>query len=144
MRGPRSDKVNEKYYAQRDHPNFRQFGNKYHFTDEQGRQYRVAERNNDTFQNANFQSHTNEDEKQLSECVIDQYGDVKLYVKLPTPQHQWYTHNEIGSALALWPRKKKDGVIPVSLRTAFKEEERVGVITVEGLSEDYCNTLLNK
>ncbi len=147
MRGPRSDTLNEKYYARRQHPNFRQFARRaYHFTDEHGRQYTLAARNNEVFQNHNLQARPLDDELlQPRQCEIDQYDRVTLYVRLPTLQHQWFTQQELYGEAVLYPRDKKNkNVYVVTLCSAFKEQERVGVVTVQGLAEEECNALLNK
>lgn len=91
--------VNEAYYARNNHPNFYQFPSKYDFFDEEGRIYVIARKNKQIFQNARFD--TPNTQKTKNNPVANNYGYIKLFVKLPSPDVDWFTRNNINKSISL-------------------------------------------
>lgn len=142
----RSDHVNEAYYARRNAPTDNQFVGRYHFVDDQGRQYMIAEKNNQVFQNARLQFKPHS-KKAKKECITNTHGYIKLYVKLPnTRTIHWFTSKEVNKTLFLHPINDDEAIYEVTLKSSDKPDHRsaTGSIYVAGLSPLVCLTLLNK
>jgi hypothetical protein len=133
---PRTDNVNERYYERNNHPSFFQFDT-HHFTDEAGRKYMIADRNTDAFQNKRLRY-----SDRGKECVVNNYGEITLYVKLPR-KLDWFS--EMDSNRTFTIKTKSGDILPIVLRTFLKTDSkrRAGTITVSGLSPSFCNMLLS-
>lgn len=150
---PRTDKPNERYYELYNQPNFYQFGDNYHFTDDEGRRYQIATNNRDAFQN-----HLLRGEPDGPDCVQDGWGNVKLYVKLYRRQSQWFTDQQHDRPLVLYGRHASqrgtsgggDGtkddrdryVVRITETHKPDYKHRTGQIYVSGLGPLLCRTLL--
>lgn len=134
---PRADKLNEHYYAENNRPTFSQF-NDYHFYDDDGRIYMIADENKDVFQNKRLRYTPTG-----SRCVTNNYDEVTLYVKLPR-NIAWFSERDTGHSLQLHARSGTDTYI-ITLRTTMKEnpKRRTGTITVSGLGRVLCDRILN-
>lgn len=136
-------KVNELYYARDNNPSFYQFKKSYHFIDSQDRQYMIAVKNRQTFQNTRFKN-TRTPSVGLKEPVINNYDFVTLYVKLTDPETKWFGYSDIGKPLIL--SEKGSGIEHiVILKTAAKHSvtRRTGTIQVKGLLKEDLLHLLN-
>lgn len=141
----RRKKVNELYYARDNNPSFYQFKQNYHFTDSSDRQYMIAVKNRQVFQNAKFQNNSRRAATQeLREPVMTNSGFVKLYVKLTDPTSKWFGHSDMNHSFFLYG-KKRDGPYLVVLKIQEKHnvKRRTGAIYVKGLSREVLLTLLN-
>lgn len=136
----RTGKLNEAYYARNNTPSFYQFKKKYHFIDDQDRQYMIATKNRQVFQNTRFKTTKSSKE----EPVINNYGFVKLYVKLADPSSRWFGYSDIGRSLHLYG-KQHGGSYIVILKAQEKPDRtrRTGIIYVKGLGRETLFTLLN-
>ena len=140
---PRTDHINEGYYAMDNQPSFYQLDRQYHFSDAVGRQYTLAVENGQVFQNRRLQyaPHTQTDEPRR--CKQNRYGDLVLYVKLPQ-RVEWFAEQDLGRPLPL--RERLSGIEQATrLVSAFKAhpQRRTGTCTVQGLDEALCLQLLN-
>jgi hypothetical protein len=147
----------EHYYARNDAPAFGQFAQgrrrRYHFVDDQRRQYMIAERDNAPFRNTRFKPRRHgvgrEQQQQQGggplRCEVNRDGHVTLYVRLPDQRTRWFSRDDLGRALRLHQRENEDETVTVRLRQAVKpsEKRRTGTVVVSHLSEAYCNRLLN-
>ncbi len=141
----RADHVNEDYYARRNAPTSNQFVGSYHFVDDTGRQYMIAEKNKQVFQNKRlqFKPHTKTKKK---ECVVNTHGYVKLYVKLPnTRTIHWFKSKETNKPLYLHAVNVTEPIYQVILKSSDKPDHRsaTGSIFVSSLSPILCNAILN-
>ena len=145
MQFPRTSRLNERYYARDNQPSFYQFGQDYHFYDDEGRLYRVAVQNNRVFQNERLRMGADGPARGLRRCQVEQYGAVVLYVKLARRETAWFGDRAIGRTLLLYERRSHEAFV-VRLRTAFKHntKRRTGTVTVSGLGSALCDTLLNE
>jgi hypothetical protein len=154
----RSDKgVNEEYYARDDTPSFNQFKT-YHFYDQTGRFYKIAEQNGQTFQNERF-ANTNPLTGKLpyqtsplvkrreKKCIVDGNGYIKLFVRLPSSKKVdlWFSTSSIDKSINV--RERVTGEIQVlKIRSVHKVNQKrlTGTVYVSGdLNKSYCNRLLN-
>lgn len=139
---PRTSRINERYYAEENHPNFYQLKRAHsHFVDAWGREYTLATRNGQVFQNRRLQFTPPQGPQH---CLTDSYGAVALYVKLPTQRTQWFAEQALHAPLQLQERRS-GRLHDVVLRSAFKWHQslRTGTVWVEELSEELCDELLN-
>lgn len=133
---PRTDRINERYYEKNNVPTFVQFKT-YHFVDEEGRQYMIANDNHDTFQNKNLRYLPD-----TNRCVINSYNEIKLFVKLPR-KLEWFSEMDNGRALILETRSGDESYsITLKSNTIVDRKRRTGTIFVSGLSPFICNALL--
>jgi hypothetical protein len=134
---PRTDKPNESYYAKNNMPTFSQFKD-YHFVDEQHRQYTIANDNSDAFQNKRLRLAPD-----TNRCVVNQYDDIKLFVKLPR-NLDWFSEIDAGRPLTLRSRDGTDSYTIV-LKGSIQGDRtrRTGTIFVSGLTPMTCNKLLS-
>ena len=134
---PRTDTVNEGYYLRNNHPSFFQFDT-YHFTDEVGRKYIIADNNSDTFQNKRLRYASNG-----RECIVNNYGEITLYVKLPR-KLDWFSEMDVGRVIMI--KSKLGDLFQITPQTFIKTDlkRRAGKITVSGLSPSMCNALLSR
>ncbi len=143
----KAKKVNELYYAKDNNPSFYQFKKNYDFIDAEDRQYMIAVKNHQVFQNARFKpKRTDSSSRGIREPVITSYGYVKLYVKLANPASRWFTHRDINKPIMLYD-KNDDGIAyQVILKTQEKHNatRRTGTIYVKGLDKEDLHVILNK
>ncbi len=147
-----TDPINELYYARDNNPNFYQFKH-YHFTDSEGRMYKIATDDEKTFENDRFYTGsqrpsylTTHRRIKQKKCVVSPDGYIKIYVKLPNQRVQWFsTTRAINRYIELKERHNEHDVISVKLRQAFKfvEKRRTGTIYVSNVDKGYLNGLLN-
>jgi hypothetical protein len=141
----RASKVNELYYAKDNTPSFYQFKQNYHFIDDQGRQYMIATKNRQVFQNTRFKNtQPSSRRNDLKEPVINNYDFVKLYVKLGDPSVRWFGYKDINQTLVL-SDKHRSTQYAVILKSHEKHnvKRRTGTIYVKGLSREVLLRLLN-
>jgi len=156
----RSDHMNERYYALTNAPTFRQFIGKYHFVDKLGRQYMIATKNDQIFQNERVQfknksSRLKEDKK--VECVKDSFNFIKFFVKLPDSNVKWFGSNDIDKSFELYyvqrtsgdkskSKESYDREKPFIIQIKYTEKplynRSTGIVFIKGLSIETCNTLL--
>lgn len=147
----RADNINEDYYARRNAPTWHQFVGKYHFIDAVGREYMIAVKNNQVFQNERMQVKgvTKPYDKarvKPKECVTDLHGHVKLFVKLPnTRTIHWFKHNDVNNKMLLYDAHDDTVVYSVTLMSTDKADRKsaTGSIYVKGLSPALCQSFLN-
>lgn len=141
----KSEKINEEYYARDNQPNFNQLRGKNHFYDQEGREYTIASRNKQTFQNDHFSYSRGENNNQYKECMVDPYGRITLYVRLTRGSYSWFSGHAIGKELRLIRKSSPDYSHLVLLDSAFKYNPKrcTGTITVSGLDPSLCERLLN-
>ena len=99
------DSRQEVYYSSTNCPNFNEFGKDYHFIDLQGRQYMIAYESGDLLHRSKFTSSDEIDsqkKKRLLKCVYDEFGFIKLYVKLPYPEVKWFFSDDIDEPIQLY------------------------------------------
>lgn len=145
----RADHLNETYYARRNAPTFHQFKGHYHFIDSLGRQYMIATRNDQVFQNTRVQFKPQQTErKKRNKCVVDSLGHIKLFVRLPNKVTKWFGAREIDGLFNLTPvNTTEDGIVyTMRLKSTDKPDHRsaTGAIFVGGLSRTLCEQLLNQ
>lgn len=136
--------INEKYYATNNTPSFYQFkSDNYHFLDEMGRKYMIDTKGV-LFNNLKFQNNNNHNNKP-KECIMNNYGEITLSVKIPTVGGEWFKNTEIGQFITLFERSNSNNKNPVLLKSVTKpnRKSKTGSITVSGLERNYCNELLN-
>ena len=147
---------------------------KTHFIDTYGRIYMIAANNGQIFQNERVQFNRNDDDEERGNltCITDNSGYIKLFVKIPIKRNNrrrnnernnsnddddnrlsphWFKYSEIDEQLTLRPYTSNNTIDDLPIRTVIlRKTEKilrkraVGVVYVEGLSESYCNKLLNK
>jgi hypothetical protein len=155
----RTEKLNESYYARRNAPTYDQFRNRYHFKDEYNREYMIASKNKQAFQNRRVQfkstgTQEEEEKKKPKSCIRDGFGFIKLFVRVRKNKSLWFFWNDINKPITLIPisngnnrgtRNRNRMPIEVILKSTDKPEEKsaTGSIYVKGLSESLCNELLN-
>ncbi len=142
---PRTDRINERYYAQDNQPSFNQLKREQcHFVDAQGRQYTLAVANGQVFQNHRLlypSARANQDSQHPAQ---DSRGAITLWVKLGRASEWFGGQSEVGHPLMLKERRTGREHV-VELTGAFKHSprRRTGTVTVQGLSLEQCVTLLN-
>lgn len=139
--------INERYYARDNTPSFYQFKQRYHFYDEQGRQYMIVTKNRQVLQNMRFKS-TRLSSTTTQEPVMNNYDQAKLYVKLSEPMTPWFGYKDVGKRLVLIERGG-DGMLrsfTVELKSYEKNSasRRVGSIYVKGLDRATLTEILNR
>lgn len=135
---PRTDQPNESYYAKNNMPTFSQFKD-YHFIDKQGRQYMIANDNQDAFQNKRLRYTPD-----TNRCVTNTYKEIKLFVKLPR-NLDWFSEKDNGSELTLQTRAGDDSYsIILKSNISVDRKRRTGTIFVSDLSPFVCNALLSQ
>lgn len=129
--------INEVYYTQNNHPNFKQFPRDYDFYDDKGRVYLIATKNKQPFQNTRFampRNHPTVMRQPRREPVKNNYGYTKLFVKLPSSDMQWFTRRDINKPLQLI---RRDGTLHVDVILKNDEKSnprlRAGAIWVANL-----------
>jgi hypothetical protein len=124
--------VNETYYAKNNHPNYNQFPRDYDFFDEVGRLYVIARKNKQLFQNAQF---VIRQQPRGVKPITNNYGYVKLFVKLSSPDVEWFSRRDINKPLLLTHRETMRR-ISVTLKTDEKSNSRrrTGAIWVANLA----------
>ena len=150
----RSNRINEAYYAMDNCPSYRQFKG-YHFYDEKGRLYTIADKNNEVFQNERLRYDKRQEgnERRLyqtsplkrKECVVDSSGFIKLFVRLSNSSLAWFNTASIDKTLYVKERRSHEN-ISFKLRSTFKFNPKrlTGIIHVSNLNRSYCNRLLNE
>lgn len=140
----RTDHVNETYYAKRSAPTFSQFVGHYHFVDDSGRQYMIAERG----QGDRLRFKPRSQKRGSLHCVTNTHGYILLYVKLPNKHTtHWFSHSEINQPLTLYRIGQNDPAIyKVLLKSSDKPDHRsaTGSIYVDQLPSTLCQTILNE
>jgi hypothetical protein len=160
---PRANQINEAYYDRFNEPSFNQFGNVYHFIDTAGRLYRVADQNSDEFQNEMLRSDEtdilgvgggNNTNNRKKECTTDEFGRLKLFVKLRKRTSQWFTDDEVLKPFSITVvnehRTRRDKEyqqlytyhIKVENTIITDAKRRTGTVWVRGLNKQLCDTLL--
>ena len=141
----RTSVLNEDYYARRNAPTYKQFIGKYHFIDDMGRQYMIAKKNKQVFQNERLQYKPRDTTKKPHQCVTNSNGYVNLYVKLPDNHVKWFGSRDNDRIIKLTSIKDKSTHLPI-LKSTGKADPRssTGPIYVKGLSVAMCESLLNK
>jgi len=141
----RASKVNELYYARDNQPSFYQFKQNYHFIDDQDRQYMIAVKNRQVFQNTAFKpARSTRDEGKRKEPVVNNMGIAQLYVKLADPNTKWFAHKDIGKPLIL--KEKNTGIQHIVILQRHEKHNvtrRTGNIYVKGLLKEDLIRLLN-
>ena len=134
---PRTDKINEKYYMMNNQPSFSQFGEDYHFYDDEERQYMIANENRDVFQNKRLR-YTPDSKR----CISNNYNEITLYVKLPRGV-KWFSRND--TRLTIHTRIGGE-TFPIVIKSTMngQEKRRTGTIIVSGLGRSICDRLLNQ
>lgn len=133
--------MNELYYARDNNPSFYQFKETYHFIDAEERQYMIAVKNRQVFQNHRFKAQR--EKCGIQQPVINNYGFVKLYVKLADPQSKWFSHKDIGKPLVLYDRADKSELVILKSQEKYGVKRRTGTIYVKGLSRESLLSLIN-
>ncbi len=154
---PRSLVLNESYYARHNTPTFNQFVGRYHFVDDEGRQYMLATKSNEVSQNLNFQMKKKKGApSKPKKCVMNSLGYIKLFVKLPRGQaeRKWFKDSDIKKKFILKYKRDKGVLTPNIDRMLYEVKlistekttasRATGSIYVKGLDCDTCNNLLNK
>jgi hypothetical protein len=157
---PRSEVLNEKYYEQSNVPTFNQFKGKYHFHDSLNRQYMIAVKNNETFQNENTQFKPRNMKKKKDktknrpyQCIKNSLGHIKFFVKLPSSNIKWFGTNDINKSILLTPIKKRgaltdniDKTFTIILKSTDKSlvKKATGSIYVKGIDMNVCNEIINQ
>lgn len=142
---PRTDQINEKYYARDNQPSYNQLRRENsHFFDSLGRQYTLAVNNGQPFQNLRLQMTNKRVENQ--QCLLDSYGHVTLYVKLVPKETQWFGgQSDLHHPLVLYERVTgQEHVVELESAHKYSMNRRTGTVTLRGLSLDLCDSLLNK
>lgn len=137
-RGPRAEEINEDYYAKNNEPSYYQFGDDYHFYDDDNRKYMIATENDDVFQNELLRFSPN-----TRKTRSDVYGEVTLYVKL-SPKSEWFEERMLGKPYIIYG--KKDGLeYPIRLSSIYRAsyKRRTGTVTVKGLGKVTCDAILS-
>jgi hypothetical protein len=140
-------KVNELYYAKDNTPSFYQFKDKYQFIDAQHREYMIAVKNKQILQNDKFKyaPRSNSTTGKIKEPVINNYGYVKLYVKLVVSDTKWFGYKDVGRQLILSNvHTKQQLIVKLQSHEKSSQKRRAGAIWVSGLSRGYVRELLNK
>lgn len=140
----RGEYFNEDYYARRNHPTSNQFIGRYHFVDQQGRQYMIA---TDTkkAERPLFKPRTTT--KKKKECVLNTNRYVKLFVKLPnTRTFNWFKSRDTNREIVLYDKDDRNIMYRITLKSSDKADPHsaTGSIFVTGLSRIQCNDLLNR
>ena len=143
----RAERLDEKYYARRNAPTWHQLAGKSHFIDDSGRQYTLAPKNKETFQNERVQfkpRHMKRDTiVKKREITINSAGAIKFFVRLATSQSRWFGARDIDRSLTL---HHKDEQYIVRIKSTDKPDPRsaTGAVYIKGLSRELCETLLNQ
>ncbi len=160
-----TSKPNIDYYLKRNTPSFYQIKD-YHFFDKTGRQYIIQVKDNQPLKNKKFQipfsretggganrrgggktagqlKTINTPSEKPKECVVNNYNEITLYVKLANDS-KWFLNSEIGRYIVIYDRRGKNP-FRVKIKSTQKIDYKVktGQITVQGLSTTFCNELLN-
>ncbi len=141
--------INENYYARHNTPTFGQIAVQgYHFTDEAGRQYQLAMQSRQVFANSRvqFKPKTGPRAKEASQkrrCVTNQWGYIKLYVKLAHGT-TWFGARDINHTLQL--QSTRYGTLECRIKSTERMDPHraTGVIYVKGLDTPLCNSLINR
>ena len=142
----RAEHINESYYEKRNAPTYNQFVGRYHFVDDIGRQYMLAEKHTKVARPL-FKPRNTRLATQSKECVTNTHGYIKLYVKLPhTRTIHWFTHNDVNRIITLYDIKDKNNTYDVTFRSSDKSDYRsaTGSIYIQGISPSQCNVILNR
>jgi len=139
-------KINEKYYAEDNNPNFNQFGKNYHFIDEKGRLYKIATRNNQIFENEKFKQYNKEEDNRILKCYKSNDNYIKLFVKLPEKDINWFFDKDLNKEIILRSIKDDNELYIIKIKQAFKKniKRRTGTVFIQGINESLCNEILNK
>lgn len=142
------NKVNELYYAKDNVPSFYQFKNKYHFYDDRDRQYMIATKNRQVFQNTRFKNTRprSSSAPTVFEPYVNNYGLAKLYVKLADRLSPWFERKDVNKTLTLYDKSGRYGPFHVILESHHKsnEKRRTGSVMVGGLDKHTLVELLRQ
>lgn len=137
MKGPRSDTVNEEYYAKNNQPSFRQLGKDYDFFDDSGRFYWIDQHNEDIFQNKTLRQTPDS-----GVAVVNSYQETSLTVKLKTGA-EWFSERDSWNDFLVTSRLTgRKFAIRIASVWRDKEKRRTGTIEVKGLNQEICDSLL--
>jgi len=137
MKGPRSDTLNEEYYAKNNQPSFRQLGNDYDFFDDFGRFYWIDQYNGDIFQNKALRQTPDS-----GVAVVNSYQEASLTVKLKTGA-EWFSERDSLNDFLLTSRLTgREYTIRIASVWHDKERRRTATIEVKGLNQEICDSLL--
>lgn len=139
----RREKRREKSYAIDNTPTYGQFKENYHFSDGDGRRYQLAVQNGSILQSRKLQAAQRPHRGETSRCVVNSFGYITLYVRLKTGM-RWFERQDLDQPLVLRDRQGEE--VGVVLRQLLKvsPKRRTGTVLVSGLTQSYCNALLNQ
>lgn len=143
---PYTSEINERYYALDNQPNYNQLKGKAHFRDDEGREYTIAVENKQIFQNERLIYHKDGENDVEKNCIINNYGDVTLYVRLTKGSTSWFDGKSIKKPIVLYRIDNDNYSYYVILRSAFKynQSRLTGTVTIGELDPNLCRELLNK
>lgn len=137
MKGPRSDSVNEEYYARNNQPSFKQLKKDYDFYDDSGRFYWIDQYNDDTFQNRALRQTPDS-----GKALVNSYQEVSMTVKLKTGS-EWFTERDYWNDFFIVSRlTKRRFAIRIASVWRGLEKRRTCTIEVKGLNQEICDSLL--
>lgn len=138
--------VNEEYYAKDNVPSFYQFKDKYHFRDDLDRQYMIATRDRQVFANTRFKNTRPRSsvEPKESEPFVNNYGLVKLYVKLADPSVGWFSRKDVGKSLILYDRSGRAYTVVLKSHEKSNAKRRTGSVMVKGIDNPTLRHLINQ
>jgi hypothetical protein len=146
----------ERYYGRDNQPNSRQLSSKIHFRDKEGREYSIAVKNDQILLNDRFNLRRDDNDSRggggggggakRKVCIVDRQGGITLYVRLIHGASSWFSGKAIGKPLLLRRVDNDDYAYEVTLRSAFRYDQRrcAGTVVVTGLDPFLCEQLLNK
>lgn len=139
---PRTSKINERYYARDNQPNWAQLAQLgYHFDDARGRRYTVAAQHSEPFENLRLRYGATPEPPQ---CVVNQLGGVTLWVRLPRDA-PWFDQRHEGAMLLL--REVRSGqryLAKLDAHYKYSHKRRSGTVVLSGLGRTLCNMLLQE
>jgi len=144
----RAEALNEDYYARNNTPTFNQLsGGTHHFTDQQGREYTLATKNNQVFQNKRVQYNkpvSRKQQQQQQHEIVTSRGStkyVKLYVRL-SRHTKWFGAKDARKALTLTSPRYGDFVVHLKATDKPDPRRATGAIYVKGLDLGLCRRIL--
>lgn len=151
----RAEELNLSYYERSNTPNYGEFTGHYHFYDDVGRLYMLADKNKQTFQNGRLLTpkerlkRAQVRDQHRIQCQFNELGHIKVYVKLPSHEIPWFNPQHRNEALVLHPAPgiiTPEKTYTVHLKSNCKPSQvkRRGTVFVSGLSKEFCNKLLNQ
>jgi len=138
--------VNNPYYtAITDYPKSGSFKNDYHFSDNEGRLYKIVSNFNKSIftlgNNKTKKDFYKNGEGEKLECSVIN-NSIELFVKLPQ-KLEWFNMNKQNK---IQIKNNKDDTIFNIIIVSYHcgtAKSRTGRIFVNGLNKTYCNNLLN-